>query len=308
MTLHPKAKQFLEEMKKANEGTPPLLEIDLKIIRESITSTIISDKYETIHLEDRTLDGPYGEISLQIYRPNLDKDQPVIVFYHGGGFILGNIKGYAPFCEKVAHDTKCTVVSIEYRLAPEHKFPTAIEECYVATKWIYEQAKELGLDDTRFAIMGDSAGGNIAAVVTHLTREKKEIPISLQVLIFPMTSFAIQSVSKQKFANGYFLTKESLDLFEKHYLRSKSDVTNPLASPLLKDDLHDLPPAFVLTAEYDPLRDEAEAYVQKLVESGVEVWSKRYSGMIHGFTTFTDLFGDESIQDISKFIRSKFFI
>jgi acetyl esterase len=274
MTLHPKAKQFLEEMEKANEGTPPLLEIDLKIIRESITPTIISDKYETIHLEDHILSGPYGEISLQIYRPNLDKDQPVIVFYHGGGFILGNIKGYAPFCEKVAHDTKCTVVSIEYRLAPEHKFPTAIEECYVSTKWIYEQAKELGLDDTRFAIMGDSAGGNIAAVVTHLTREKKEIPISLQVLIFPMTSFAIQSVSKQKFANGYFLTKESLDLFEKHYLKSKSDVTNPLASPLLKDDLHDLPPAFVLTAEYDPLRDEAEAYVQKLVESGVEVWSK----------------------------------
>ncbi|MXQ54718.1 alpha/beta hydrolase [Shimazuella alba] len=307
MSLHPKAKQFLEEFKKTNEGTPPLSEIDPKIIRESLIPTIISDKYETIHLEDHSLEGSYGTIPIQIYRPNLDKDQPVIVFYHGGGFILGDVKGYAPFCQKVAHDTNCTVVSIEYRLAPEYKFPTAIEECYAATKWIYNQAKELGLDDSRFAVMGDSAGGNIAAVVTHLARDKKEIPITLQVLIFPMTSFAIQSISKKKFAEGYFLAQESLDLFEKHYLRSKSDVTNPLASPLL-EDLHDLPPAFVLTAEYDPLRDEAEAYVQKLVESGVEVWSKRYAGMIHGFTTFTDLFGDRSIQDISEFIRSKFFI
>jgi acetyl esterase len=307
MSLHSKAKQFLEEMKKTNEGAPPLSEVDPKIIRESLTPTIISDKYETIHLEDQSLEGPYGIIPIQIYRPNLDKDQPVIVFYHGGGFILGDVRGYAPFCEKVAHDTNCTVVSIEYRLAPEYKFPTAIEECYAATKWIYDQVKELGLDDSRFAVMGDSAGGNIAAVVTHLARDKKEIPITLQVLIFPMTSFAIQSVSKQKFAKGYFLTQESLDLFEKHYLQSKSDVTNPLASPLL-EDLHDLPPAFILTAEYDPLRDEAEAYVQKLVESGVEVWSKRYPGMIHGFTTFTDLFGDGSIQDISQFIRSKFSI
>lgn len=305
MSLHPMAKKFLSEVEQANSAQPPLSEIDLNVLRQSITPTIISDKYDSINVENHIIEGPYGGIPIQIYRPSDEANQPAIMFYHGGGFILGDIKGYAPFCEKMAYYTQCTVISVDYRLAPEYKFPTAIVESYEATKWVYQHAKELKIDATRFAVMGDSAGGNIAAVMTHAARDKQEVDIALQVLIFPMTSFAIQTHSKQQYREGFFLTQEGLDLFETHYLRDKSDLTNPMASPLLAD-LHDLPPAFILTAEYDPLRDEAQEYAKKLIDSGVHVQIKTYQGMIHGFTTFTDLFGDESIEDIRDFVHVKF--
>jgi acetyl esterase len=245
--------------------------------------------------EDRTIPGPAGEIPIRIYRPeNATGPVPVVVFYHGGGWVIGNIESHDGGCRTLCHNSGCMVISVDYRLAPEAKFPAAADDCYAAVKWVAENAAALGVDPSRIAVGGDSAGGNLAAVVALMARDKGGPAIAFQMLIYPVTDHCYGTVSYRENANGYLLTEYSMRWFWGHYLNSDTDGLDPYASPLRAESLEGLPPALVQTAEFDPLRDEGEAYAARLKEAGVPVQFTRYNGLIHGY------FGMSATLDAAK--------
>jgi acetyl esterase len=198
------------------------------------------------------------------------------------------------------------VASVDYRLAPEHKFPAAVEDCYAATKWVAENASSIGGDATRIAVSGDSAGGNLAAVVTLIARDSKKLPLVFQVLIYPVTGAGYDTQSARENATGYFLTKDDMLWFDSLYLRSDADRDNPRVAPLRAKTLSGLPPALVITAEFDPLRDDGEAYADRLRNSGVDVVCTRYNGMIHGFMSMPFEQGKKARQEVVKALRNAF--
>ncbi|MEO8540408.1 MAG: alpha/beta hydrolase [bacterium] len=234
-------------------------------------------------VEDRTIPANGADIPVRIYRPEGTGTKPVLVWYHGGGWVIGSLDGSDYGCRIMANASGAVVISVDYRLAPESKFPTAADDCYEVTKWVSEHAAELGVDASRLAVGGDSAGGNLAAVVAHMARDAGGPAIAYQALIYPVTNHSYDTGSYSANADGYLLTKDSMVWFWNHYLNDESDGQHPKASPLRLSDHSSLPPAYVITAEFDPLRDEGEAYAKRLRESGVEVEAKRFDGQIHGF-------------------------
>lgn len=287
MPLHEQAKQFLQDI----STLPASHTIEPAELRAMVAGTIMSETYALESTEDVELPGPHGPLTLRIYRPLKDQLLPVIVFYHGGGFVLCDIDKYDPLCRKLAAMTGCAVVSVGYRLAPEYKFPVAVEEAVFAAEWVYANCAALGFDPARLIAAGDSAGGNLAAVVAQSARQSGRLNIAAQLLICPLTDWNGDYESRRQFASGYFLDAEIMDYFARHYLRGDADRLNPLASPAL-GDVTGLPPALIITAECDLLRDEGEAYGHRLVQAGVRTTIKRYPGMIHGFYAMTDLFTD----------------
>jgi len=236
-------------------------------------------------VEDRTIPGPEGQIPVRIYAPEGKGPFPVLVFYHGGGWVLGNLDGHDPLCRKITNAVGCKVVSVDYRLAPEAKFPAAAEDCYAATLWVSENAAALGCDPKRLAVGGDSAGGNLAAVVPLMARDRGRPSLAYQVLVYPITDGSMDTPSYHENAEGYFLTAGAMAWFWKHYINDDRDRSHPYAAPLNAADLSGLPPALVITAEYDPLRDEGEAYAQRMRAAGVPVICTRYDGTIHSFVS-----------------------
>ena len=202
---------------------------------------------------------------------------------------MGNIAMTEGECRHIVRDVGCVVVSVDYHLAPEHKFPIPLEDCYAATTWVVEHAAELTVDPERVAVGGGSAGGNLAAAVSLMARDRGGPKLLLQVLDVPATDSRMKTPSMEENAEGYMLTKEAMQQFWDYYLRGPDDARNPYASPAFAEDLSGLPPALVLTAEYDPLRDEGEEYGRRLQAAGVPATVSRYDGMIHGFTFFTKL-------------------
>jgi acetyl esterase len=245
-------------------------------------------------VEDRAIPGPAGEIPVRIYTPDGDAPFPVLVYLHGGGWVLGNVETHDATCREVANAAGCIVVSVDYRLAPEHKFPAGPEDCYAAYRWVADTSASFGGDASRIAVGGDSAGANLATVVCLMVKERGGRMPAFQVLIYPATDYAFDKPSHRENAEGYLLTTDSLRWFWDHYLNSDADAANPYASPLRADDLTGLPPALIITAEFDPLRDEGEAYGDRLRAAGVPVVVSRYDGMIHGF------FGMSLIVDKAK--------
>ncbi|MCZ8520998.1 MULTISPECIES: alpha/beta hydrolase [Paenibacillus] len=301
MALHPQAEQFLNDI----ASSPLSNEIEPEQLREAVAGTAISDVHDLASVEDVRAPGPYGDLPMRIYRPQKAGVLPVIVFYHGGGFVLCNVQKYDPLCRKLAALTGCAVVSVDYRLAPEYKFPVAAHEAVFAVKWVAQSCASLGFDPDRIIVAGDSAGGNLAAVAARQAIAEGIPGLIAQILICPMTDFAHTYESYSQFASGYFLTKDMLDYFTHHYLRDDADRMDPLASPML-GSFDGLPPALILTAEYDPVRDEGESYGRRLLESGVSVTSRRYLGMVHGFYSMTDLFDDGHAvyEDIRSMLNS----
>ncbi len=222
-------------------------------------------------------------IKVRIFRPVEKADLPLIVFFHGGGFVTRTVSFYDRVCRRIASVNQSVVVSVDYRLAPEHKFPGPLMDCYDAMLWAVENAGVLGADASRLTVMGDSAGGNLATTVCLMAREERGPKIGHQVLIYPSTDARLCHPSIDQLREGYLLTKEMMIWFLNHYKSREEDIHDPYMSPLLAEDLSGLPPAFVLTAEYDPLKDEGKAYALKLREAGVPVRFKEYKGMIHGF-------------------------
>jgi acetyl esterase len=289
MPLDPQAQALLEQM----QALPTWYEVPLSDARlqREISAPLMNGQPEPVkYVEDRALPGPDGEIPIRIYTPAGDGPFPVLVYFHGGGWVLSNLATHDALCRKLTNRAGCITVSVDYRLAPEHKFPAAVEDAYAATSWVAAHAHTFQGDPTRIAVGGDSAGGNLSAVVTHIARDQGGPALFYQLLIYPATDYYTPdspTLSYHTYGDGYFLTRESMQRFWQHYLRSPHQGTHPQAAPLRQNDLGLLPPALVITAEFDPLIDEGELYAQRLRAAGVPVTLRRYDGMIHGFFTMS---------------------
>lgn len=231
---------------------------------------------------DRTIEGPAGAVPLRIYYPDGIEPAGLIVFLHGGGWCMGSLETHDAVCRDVTHFTGFAVGAVDYRLAPEHKFPAGLSDAVTATGWLLDHAKELGCDPDRVAIMGESAGANLAAVVAQKLKQRQGARLSYQVLVFPLTDFTLPFDSYVRHAAGPGLTTEGVKWCAGHYL-TEAEKVHPDASPYRRPDLDGAPPAFILTAEVDPLCDDGEAYGRRLVEAGVRITMKRYLGLPHGF-------------------------
>jgi acetyl esterase len=238
-------------------------------------------------VESRTLPGPAGEIPVRIYAASEARGLPALVYFHGGGFVIGDLDTHDGTCRSLAKAIGCIVVSVDYRLAPEHKFPAGPEDCYAATRWVVEKGAEIGVDGTRVAIGGDSAGGNLAVVVALMARDRGGPALRHQLLVYPVANHDFSTPSYEENKQGYLLSREMMRWFWNHYLADAKDGAQPYASPLRAASLKGLPPAHVITAEFDPLRDEGEALAARLARDGVPTTHTRYDGMIHGFFSMT---------------------
>ena len=261
--------------------------------------------------EDRWIDGVEGKILIRIYTPHEPAPGellPILVFYHGGGFVIGSLDSYDNLCRAIANRTDCIVVSVDYRLAPEHKFPAAVDDALEAYQWVIDHAGELDGDAGRMAIGGDSAGGNITAVTAIGIRDEGYMVPLLQILIYPVAGGAPETPSHYEFAEGLLLTRASILWFYDQYLDRPEDVTDPRFAPLLADDLSDLPPALVIVAGHDPLRDEGIAYADRLGQAGVEAELVNYEGMVHGFLSLADAVdqGKLAIDRVATALRTAF--
>ena len=259
-------------------------------------------------IRDVTVPGPGGDIPVRIYSPKVPSPAPALIYFHGGGWVLGGLESHDHVCRAMANSVPCAVFSVDYRLAPEYKFPAAVNDSYAATEWIADHAAELGVDRSRIGVGGDSAGGNLAAIVSQIARDRGGPRIAFQLLIYPATDMRMGMPSIDENADGPLLTKEAMRWFVNHYLNSEADRVHPLASPLLAADMAGLPPAFILTAECDPLRDEGEAYGRRLREAGVPAEVQQYKGMPHGFFSFGAALdgGRRAFADVTGRLRSAF--
>ena len=281
MPLDPQAQQILDLINAA----PSLdLDADAAEARNFFSQMNTPDGATPVaRHENHTLPGPAGDLPVRLYAPEADGPLPVLAYFHGGGFVIGDLDTHDGTCRELAVGAECLVVSVDYRLAPEHPFPAAPEDCYAATAWLAEHCAELGGDPTRLAVGGDSAGGNLAAAVALMARERGGPPLAHQLLIYPVTDYAFETASYRENAEGYMLTLPMMEWFWNHYLSDPAQGDNELASPLRATSLAQLPPATVITAEFDPLRDEGELYAQRLSDAGVKTQMTRYDGVFHGF-------------------------
>lgn len=235
-------------------------------------------------VEDRVVPGPAGPIPARLYVPSDDgKRRPLVVYFHGGGWVIGDLDSHDTACRHLAHEADAGVLAIDYRLAPEHRFPAAVDDALAAFRWAVANAEALGFDPARVAVAGDSAGGNLAAVVAQITTRDGGPKPAAQFLAYPVTDVSTKHPSYALFADGFLLTERDMDWFRAHYLPDHATARDPRVSPLLAPDLSGLPPAVVLTCGFDVLRDEGEAYARRLEQAGVPVTLRRSAGLIHGF-------------------------
>ena len=242
-------------------------------------------------VEDLTIPGPAGPLGARLYLPARrgSAPPPLIVFYHGGGWVVGDLETHDSACRFLALNAGCVILAIDYRLAPEHPFPAAVEDSVDAFRWASAEAAELGADPRRVAVCGDSAGGDLAAVVSLLTRDDDGPKPAMQALLYPVTDAIGGQESRSVFADGFLLTAADMSWFEDHYLQGANADTDPRASVLRTDDLRGLPPAYICTAGMDPLRDEGEAYAERLREAGNQVALRRHPGLVHTFANMTGI-------------------
>ena len=252
-----------------------------------------------IEVRNLRVAGAAGELDARLYRPLEQDNLPLLVFFHGGGFVIGTLDTHDNLCRSLASQTGAVVVSVAYRLAPESPFPAAPLDCYAATCWLVEHAGELGIDASRLALAGDSAGGNLALAVSRLAAQRQGPKISYQCLFYPVTDARRDSASYQTFDEGYLLSAAMMGWFWQQYLESAGQGDDPLASPLRADGLAALPPTTLISAEFDPLRDEGEAFAQRLRQAGVPVRMQRCEGMIHGFISMAP-FVERAAQVLSE--------
>lgn len=299
MPLNPQVRALLDSM--AASGVPPLHMLPIDGARQAMYNFIPlgGPPEEVARVEDRQIPGTHGAIQVRIYTPEGSGPFPVLVFFHGGGFVIGDIATYDTMCRKLTNGAQCITVSVDYRRAPEEKFPAAVEDSYEATCWIAKNCATFNGDPKRIAVGGDSAGGNLSAVISLIARDRGGPPLMYQVLIYPVTNMGGQTASREENADGYLLTKQDMAWFTNLYLSNEDEKFNPQVSPLLAPDLRGLPPALVITAEFDPLRDEGEMYARRLNDARVPVTATRYNGMIHLFLSMSGVL-DQSKQAFAQ--------
>jgi acetyl esterase len=284
MALDPQVKAILEALDRA--GFPPYHQVSPEAARRILLArrAMAAGTPEKVEkVENRTILGPAGQIPVRIYAPTGQAPLPVLVYFHGGGWVIGDLDSADGACRALANGAGCLVVSVDYRLAPEAKFPAAVDDCYAATVWTAEHAASLGGDPSRIAVGGDSCGGNLAAVVALSARDKGGPHLCYQLLICPIIDRNFETASYRDNAEGYGLLRADMEYAWRHYLRSDVDAQNPYAAPLRAKDLANLPPALIITAGYDVLRDEGEAYARRLHEAGVKVELAQHPTLGHGF-------------------------
>ena len=285
-------------------AAPPIWEVALADARRGVDDETVevfgpADEVEVV--EDRVLE---GGLAVRIYRPAADEPLPALVYLHGGGWVVGSIESHDPVCRRLARRAPCVVASVEYRLAPEHPFPAGLEDAWRAIRWVAGSAAELGADAAALAVGGDSAGGNLAAVVALRARDAG-LPLALQILVYPVTDFDLDSPGYAEHGEGLNLTRGKMAWYWERYLAG-ADGADPEASPLRAPDLRGVAPALVQTAEYDPLCHEGEAYAARLADAGVPVTLSRYEGQIHGFVRLAALSADADagLAEIEAALRS----
>ncbi|HEU0277436.1 MAG TPA: alpha/beta hydrolase [Rhodanobacteraceae bacterium] len=309
MPLAPEICKLLDAV--AALGTPPVNEQTPAVARAAYRQLTALAPHSTATLatvHDTTCEGSGGALGLRIYTPEGRAPFPALVYFHGGGFVIGDLDTHDNACRELCAGARCVVVSVDYRLAPEHKFPSAVEDCLAATRWVMAQRATLHITD-RVAVGGDSAGANLATVVARHLRDTGESMPCAQLLAYPVTDhYSRETASLRDNANGYLLTRDSMVWFADHYLRGPADIDNPDSAPLRAVSLHGLPPAWVATCEFDPLRDEGEAYARRLQAEGVPTTAKRYDGAIHGiFKSPTSLkLGRQMMDDACAWLKRCF--
>ena len=285
-TLSPKdARQLFRETRPASTPQPPAIGA----------------------VRDLSADG----VPVRVYRPAGVPDGtrlPALVYFHGGGWVIGDLETHDVLCRQITAEAGITVVSVDYRLAPEHKFPASADDAWTATRWVAAHAAEIGVDPAKLAVGGDSAGGNLAAVVALQARDAGGPRIALQVLLYPVTDVGAETQSYRDLADGYLLTRDGMRWFIAHYLAKPQDAEDWRASPARAKSLTGVAPALVITAGYDPLRDEGDAYAQKLRAAGVNVDHVTFGGMIHGFIPMGKLIdtGNRAVTLIAGSLRHAF--
>lgn len=307
MALNPQAEAVLKQMEADN--VPDISEMNVpqaRVFLQTAFSAMVPVPEQVREVSDFTVPGPAGRLPVRLYRPEVGGTPPLVVFYHGGGWVIGSIESHDAVCRALANASGCAVASVEYRLAPESAFPAAPEDCYAAAKWLAENGSDLGFDEGRLAVAGDSAGGNLSAVVSLMARDRGGPEISQQVLIYPAVDFTGDYPSRSENGEGYFLTTAAIEWFGGHYIGDEAVAKEALASPLLAEDHSDLPPAVVITAGFDPLRDEGGAYAEKLEAAGVEAKTIQYEGMIHGFINMLGVLDDaqRAVDEIGSSLRT----
>jgi acetyl esterase len=286
MPLDPQVQMMLEQVRALN--VPSNAELGVAGVRElsELAAQMGPPPVPVAAVDDRFVGGPDARIPVRVYTPAGSAGSralPVAVCFHGGGFVLGSLDSHDGVARRLANASGCLVVSVGYRLAPEHRFPAAVEDAYEATRWVAAHAPELGGDPGRIAVAGESAGGNLAAVTALLARDRGGPRLAFQLLVYPAVDMEGEYRSRTENGEGYLLSLEDMGWYQGNYLNDRSERTDVRASPLRAATHAGLPPALIITAEYDPLRDEGEAYGQRLSAAGVPVRVSRYEGMVHGF-------------------------
>ncbi|MBB3081855.1 alpha/beta hydrolase [Geodermatophilus sabuli] len=306
MPLDPQAQALLAAMEA--QGAPDMSQLSVSQARDMANSfrEMQGDLVQVASVGDRTVPGPDGSLPVRIYTPH-GSPRGAIVYFHGGGWVIGNIEVVDAPCRALADATGCVVVSAQYRLAPESAYPAAAEDCYAVTSWVAEHLGELGTEPAGIVVAGDSAGGNLAAVVALMARDRGGPEIALQALIYPATD--LQSMDTESYRDngeGYLLTAASMRWFRDHYIPDESRRGEPYASPARAGDLSGLPPAFIATMEFDPLRDDGERYGELLQKAGGQATVKRYDGQIHGLfwlCAMCDRYG-VLVEDLAREIKA----
>jgi acetyl esterase len=291
MPLDPQAEHFLNIVNAS--GNPPLHTLGAEKAREAHANRpdyLAPEWVPMFSVREHVIETQDANIPVRSYQATkADKPLPMLVFYHGGGMVIGTLDSYDTLCRQLASQSECIVVSVDYRLAPEHKFPAAVDDAYAALEWVLEHAHYLGGDASKLAVGGDSAGGNLAAVVAIMARDNVLSHIKFQLLIYPATAPHANSASHFAFAKQYFLERDTVLWFHESYIRSDKDREDFRYAPLIANSLHNLPPALVIVATYDTLRDEGVAYAERLQQSGVDVELQEYQGMFHPFVSLAGI-------------------
>jgi acetyl esterase len=303
--LHPQVKDYLDAVAAQNR---PAWETMLPAESRRLFASFRAAFGEGPQLH-RVVDCVIAEdVPVRVYRPSDEDDLPVVVYYHGGGWVLGDLDTHDALCRRLASETECVVVAVDYRRAPDAKFPGAFDDCWAATSHVSQHADELNIDPTRLVVAGDSAGGNLAAAVAIRAAEVGSPAISSQVLIYPVVEPNFETESYVVHAEGFGLSRNTMMWFWEQYLAGKEDATNPYAVPSVATNLAALSPAHFITAEYDVLLSEGESYAKRLQDAGVPTTMRQYAGMIHGFVQLSGVFdvGRQAISDLAKHLRTLF--
>lgn len=288
MPIDPDIKAVLEQiMPLLPESFEDVDPIQFRVLSDSHTFEIMP-KIELETVEDIEIPVNDDSVKGRLYAANKGSDS-LIVYYHGGGFVMGNIDTHDSVCRTLAKYSGSKVISVDYRLAPEHKFPTAVEDTYYSFKWIRENAQRFGIDKSKIAISGDSAGGNLCVTTCLMLKDNNEELPKLEVLYYPLVAPDLASRSYNEFSEGFFLTGSIMNWFSRQYIRTEADILSPYLSPLLSGNLSNMPETILVTAEYDPLRDQGETFVSALRRRGIHATGIRAMGMIHGFLGFHEL-------------------